>query len=194
MAQDTRIDAYVAKAEPFARPVLEHVRHLVHASVPEVTETMKWSMPFFELGGRRLAMMASFKAHVGLGIFDGTPMGSGEGMGQFGKITAISDLPPDGELGKRLKAAAALITNGSAPKTIKPVPKPALDMPDDLAAALAANPAADAAFTAFPPGARRDYIEWVVTAKQPATRATRIATTVAQCAEGKKRNWKYEVC
>ena len=93
-----------------------------------------------------------------------------------------------------MQAAAALIATGSAPKMKKAAPKPALDMPDDLASALAANPAAHAAFTAFPPGARREYIEWVVTAKQPATRATRIETTVAQSAEGKKRNWKYEVC
>jgi hypothetical protein len=194
MAQDVRVDGYIAKAEPFSRPILEYIRRLVHAHAPDATETMKWSMPFFELGGQRLAMMASFKAHVGLGIFDGTSMGEGEGMGQFGKIASLADLPGEAELAKRLKAAAVLIATGSAPKLKKAAPKPALDMPDDLEAALSANRAADAVFKAFPPGARREYIEWVVTAKQPATRATRIATTVAQCAEGKKRNWKYEVC
>lgn len=198
MARDARITDYIAKAEPFARPILEHIRQLVHASVPGATETMKWSMPFFDLNGQRLAMMAGFKAHVGLGIFDGTPMGAKEsgaqGMGQFGKIASIADLPSDAELAKRLQTAATLIATGSAPKMKKGAPKPALDMPEDLAAALAANPAAHAAFTAFPPGARREYIEWVVTAKQLATRASRIETTVAQSAEGKKRNWKYEVC
>jgi uncharacterized protein YdeI (YjbR/CyaY-like superfamily) len=198
MAQDARIDAYIATAEPFARPILEHIRKLVHATVPGATETMKWSMPFFDLNGQRLAMMAGFKAHVGLGIFDGTPMGAKEsgaqGMGQFGKITAVGDLPGEAELAKRLQTAAALIASGGAPKMKKAAPKPALDMPNDLAAALAANPEAAAKFAAFPPGARREYIEWVVTAKQPATRASRIATTVAQSADGKKRNWKYEVC
>jgi uncharacterized protein YdeI (YjbR/CyaY-like superfamily) len=194
MSHDERIDAYIAKAEPFARPILEYIRHLVQASVPGAAETMKWSMPFFDLNGQRLAMMAGFKAHVGLGIFDGTPMGEGQGMGQFGKIASIADLPGEAELATRLQAAAALIATGSAPKMKKAAPKPALDMPEDLAAALSANPAAHAAFSAFPPGARREYIEWVVTAKQPATRATRIATTVSQSAEGKKRNWKYEVC
>ncbi|KAB7648484.1 iron chaperone [Polymorphobacter fuscus] len=194
MPHDNRVDAYIAKAEPFARPILVHIRDLVHAAVPDAGETVKWGMPFFEQNGERLAMMAGFKAHVGLGIFDGTPMGSGEGMGQFGKITTVGDLPPDNALVERLQATAALIAAGAVPRRKKATPKPALDMPDDLAAALAADPAAAAAFAAFPPGARREYIEWVVTAKQPATRATRIATTVAQSAEGKKFGWKYERC
>jgi len=194
MSHDDRITAYIAKAEPFARPILEHVRNLIHATVPDASETIKWSMPFFELHSKRLAMMASFKAHAGLGIFDGTLMATGDGMGNFGKLASVADLPPDAELTKRLEAAVALIASGAAQRMRKPEPKPALDMPEDLASALAANPAAHAAFTAFPPGARREYIEWVVTAKQPATRATRIATTVSQSAEGKKLHWKYEVC
>jgi hypothetical protein len=194
MPQDARIDAYIAKAEAFARPILEHIRGLVHATVPEATETIKWGMPFFEVNGKRLAMMASFKAHAGLGIFDGTLMATGDGMGQFGKLADVADLPPDADLARRLHTAVGQIAAGAPPRMRKAEPKPALDMPDDLAAALAAHPAAHSAFTAFPPGARREYIEWVVTAKQPATRATRIATTVAQSAEGKKRNWKYEVC
>jgi uncharacterized protein YdeI (YjbR/CyaY-like superfamily) len=151
-------------------------------------------MPFFELNGKRLAMMASFKAHAGLGIFDGTLMATGDGMGQFGKLASVADLPSDTELTTRLHTAVAQIAAGAPQRMRKVEPKPALDMPEDLAAALAANPAAHAAFTAFPPGARREYIEWVITAKQAATRTTRIATTVSQSAEGKKRNWKYEIC
>ncbi|KPF61434.1 hypothetical protein IP88_15770 [alpha proteobacterium AAP81b] len=192
--QDERVDAYIAGAEAFARPVLVHIRGIVHAAMPAATETIKWGMPFFELNGKRLAMMAAFKAHVGLGVFDGTLMASGDGMGQFGKITGLADLPPDAEIVARLHAAAALIASGAPARPRAAMPKPALAMPDDLAAALAGDAAAQAAFEGFPPGARREYVEWVVTAKQPATRARRIATTVAQCAEGKRLHWKYEEC
>lgn len=73
-------------------------------------------------------------------------------------------------------------------------PKAEIAMPDDLTAALTAHPAAEAQFAGFPPGARREYLEWVTSAKQPATRAKRIETTVAQAAEGKRLNWKYEKC
>ena len=60
-------------------------------------------------------------------------------------------------------------------------------MPADLRAALDAVPAAAAAFAGFPPGALREYIEWALEAKQESTRARRIETTVAHCAEGKRR-------
>jgi uncharacterized protein YdeI (YjbR/CyaY-like superfamily) len=58
-----------------------------------------------------------------------------------------------------------------------------------LRAALDAVPAAATAFAGFPPGAQREYIEWALEAKQATTRARRIETTVAQCAEGKRRYW-----
>ncbi len=50
-----------------------------------------------------------------------------------------------------------------------------LEVPDDLAAALAARPPAAANFAAFPPSARRMLLAWVVTAVRPETRAARVA-------------------
>ena len=68
------------------------------------------------------------------------------------------------------------------------------DLPDDLAAALRASPAAQTTYDGFPPGCRREYLEWVTSAKRPETRSKRIAEAVQMMAEGKKRNWKYEGC
>jgi uncharacterized protein YdeI (YjbR/CyaY-like superfamily) len=191
MPRDARIDAYIERAQPFAQPILNQVRAAVHSAVPEAAETVKWGMPFFMVNGRDVAMMAAFKAHAGVGIFDGSAMGGGEAMGNVGKLASIDDLPAD--LMTRLQAAAVLAAQGKPMRAAAPrVPKADIAMPDDLAAALAGNPAAAAAFAAFPPGARREYLEWVTSAKQPATREKRIETTVAQAAEGKKLNWKYE--
>mgnify|MGYP002783632026 FL=1 len=191
MPRDARIDAYIERAQPFAQPILNQVRAAVHSAVPEAAETVKWGMPFFTVNGRDVAMMAAFKAHAGVGIFDGSAMGGGEAMGNVGKLASIDDLPAD--LMTRLQAAAVLAAQGKPMRAAAPrVPKADIAMPDDLAAALAGNPAAAAAFAAFPPGARREYLEWVTSAKQPATREKRIETTVAQAAEGKKLNWKYE--
>lgn len=194
MPTDERITAYIAKAAPFAQPILEHVRTLVHAAVPEATETIKWGMPFFEHQRRPLAMMAAFKGHAGFGIFDGSPMGKGEGMGQFGKLTSVADLPEAAALHARLLEAAKLASAGEPAMRRQSAPKPALAMPDDLAAALAAVPAAEAGFAVLTPGAQREYLEWVLGAKQAATRAKRIATTVDQIAGGKNLNWRYENC
>ncbi|PZN93882.1 MAG: hypothetical protein DCF31_11320 [Alphaproteobacteria bacterium] len=195
MPRDPRVTAYIDKALPFAQAILGHIRGLVHTTLPAATETVKWGMPFFQLNGRDVAMMAAFKAHAGLGIFDGTAMATGDGMGQFGKLASVSDLPGDVLLVERLHSAAALAEAGR-PARQRPAaaPKGEAAIPDDLAVALAAEPAAAATFAGFPPGARRDYVEWVLGAKQPATRARRIETTVAQAADGKKLNWKYEKC
>lgn len=198
MGMDDRVSAYIARSAAFARPILEHIRGLVHRAVPDVSETIKWGMPFFELEGRPLAMMAAFKAHAGLGIFDGTPMASGAGMGQFGKLASVADLPGEAVLQERLALAARIIAEGKptmrpAPAT-KSLPKPPVSVPDDLATALAAAPVAQRLFAGFPPGARREYVDWVESAKRPATRAQRIATTVEWVSGGKRRNWKYEDC
>jgi hypothetical protein len=188
MTEDPRVEAYIEGAAPFAQPVLRHFRAAVHAQVPEAVETIKWGMPFFEYEGRQLAMMAAFKVHAGAAIFDGRPMSGGDGMGQFGKLAAVADLPDEAALAALLKTAVALIDSGVKPRRVVAA-KPPLAMPADLHAALNAVPAAAAAFEGFPPSAQREYIEWALEAKQEATRARRIATTVAQCAEGKRRYW-----
>ena len=194
MSTDPRIDAYIAKAAPFAQPILTHVRALVHRALPGAQETIKWSMPHFTLDGKNLAGMAAFKAHCAFTIHgDGR---QGEAMGQYGKIAAIADLPADAELIANLRAAAERVqTAGTAlkPRTIKP-PKAEIAMPPEFAAALAKVPAAEAKFAAFAPSHRREYLEWVTTAKAETTRDKRIAQAVEWLAEGKKRNWKYENC
>lgn len=202
MSQDDRVSAYIDRALPFAQPILHHVRALVHSAVPDAQEAVKWGMPFFTLAGRDVAMMAAFKAHAGVGIFDGSAMGGGVGsgvgsggaMGNVGKLAGLADLPDDETLIARLHAAVALAKAGKPARAPKPAVKAELAMPADLATALAANPAALAHFDQFSASARRDYVEWVISAKQPATRARRIETTVAQAAEARKLHWKYENC
>ena len=196
MNTDPRIDAYIAKAAPFAQPILAHLRALVHAALPGAEETIKWSMPHFTHGGKNIAGMAAFKAHCSFAIHGEGRQGSDAGMGQFGKIAALSDLPSDEELAAKLKAGAERIaTHGSAttPKVKKP-PKAEIAMPDDFAAALASNAKAQAAFDSFAPSHRREYLEWITEAKREETRNKRIAQALEWLAEGKKRNWKYENC
>ena len=198
MVTDPRVDAYIAGSAPFVRPILEHLRAVMHRAAPEIVETIKWGMPFFDHDGSPLANMAAFKAHAAFGFWrregTGTAAGKGEAMGQFGKLVSIADLPDDAALVAMIHDAMALVDAGAKTLRTPQQPKPAAAMPDDLQAALDAVPAAAAQFAAFPPGARREYIDWVLEAKQPATRGRRIATTVGQSAEGKRLNWKYADC
>ncbi len=198
MSRDSRIDAYIAKKAPFARPILEHVRERVHAVVPEVEETLKWSAPAFTLDGKILLIMAAFKAHAALNFWRGQELrggeASGDAMGQFGRLTSIDDLPPDAELEALIRQSVELAATAPAPRKVKHEPKPPSELHPEFAAALHANPKAKATLDGFSPSARRDYIDWIAEAKQDATRAKRIATAVEWLAEGKKRHWKYENC
>ena len=198
MKSDPRIDAYIAKAAPFARPILAHVRARVHAAAPEAEETLKWGAPSFTVDGKILLMMAAFKAHAALNFWRGQELrgdkASADAMGQFGKLTSIDDLPSDMEFNALVREAAALASTAPAPRKVKHAPKPAPGMHPEFAAALGKAPKAKAALDGFPPSAQRDYLDWIAEAKQDATRAKRIATAVEWLSEGKRRHWKYQSC
>lgn len=198
MNREPRIDAYVARAAPFARPILEKVRERVHAAAPEAAEAIKWGAPGFTVEGKILLMMAAFKAHAALNFWRGQELGDRSpkagAMGQFGRLTSVEDLPPDAELDALIREAAALAKTAPAPRKVKHEPKPPAELHPEFAAALKANPKAQAVLDGFPPSARRDYLDWIADAKQDATRTKRIATAVEWLSEGKKRHWKYENC
>src|SRR5262245_26178962 len=198
MNRDPRIDAYIAKAAPFARPILERVRERVHAAAPQAEETMKWSAPGFTVGGKILLMMAAFKQHAALNFWRGQEIGDGNpkagAMGQFGKLISAGDLPSDAELDALIREAAALALTAPAPRKAKHEPKPPPTMHPEFAKALDANPRARAVLDGFPPSAQRDYLEWITEAKQDKTREKRIADSIEWLAEGKRRMWKYERC
>jgi len=198
LTRDPRIDAYIAKSQPFARPILEKVRARVHAVLPEVEETMKWSMPTYTVGGKIVLITSAFKAHAALNFWRGQEIGDGSpkagAMGQFGRLTSVEDLPPDTELDALIGEAAALAKTAPAPRKTKHEPKPATEMHPDFASALAKADKAKSTFDNFPPSCRREYLEWISEAKREETRNKRIATAVEWLAEGKRRNWKYESC
>jgi uncharacterized protein YdeI (YjbR/CyaY-like superfamily) len=198
LSREPRIDAYIAKAAPFAQPILAHVRERVHAVVPGVEEAMKWSAPGFTLDGKILLIMAAFKAHAALNFWRGQEIGDGAAkagaMGQFGRLSSIDDLPPDAELDALIREAAKLARSAPAPRKTKHEPKPAPELHPDFAAALAKAPAAKAVLDGFPPSAQRDYLEWISEAKQDATRRKRIADAIQWLGEGRRRHWKYENC
>jgi uncharacterized protein YdeI (YjbR/CyaY-like superfamily) len=198
LSRDPRVDAYIAKAQPFARPILERVRERVHAVLPEVEEAMKWSMPAYTLGGKIVLVTSAFKAHAALNFWRGQEIGDGQpkagAMGQFGRLTSVSDLPPDHEIDELIREAAALVRTARAPRKTKHAPKPPPEMHPGFQTALGKAPKAKATFEAFPPSCRREYLEWIGEAKRDETRQKRIATAIEWLAEGKRRNWKYENC
>ncbi len=200
MNTDPRVDAYIAKSAEFARPILRHLRALVHEACPQAEETIKWRMPTFVHHGI-LCGMAAFKAHATFGFWRRgltdeiakTGVDADAAMGSLGRITSLKELPSDRAMLGYIRKAAKLNEAG-APARPKPQPKAALPVPKDLAAALKQNAKAGKAFADFSPSARREYIEWITEAKRPETREVRLKTTIQWVASGKRRNWKYENC
>jgi hypothetical protein len=140
--------------------------------------------------------MAAFKAHCGFGFWhplmrDGDS--SLEGIGQFGKIRTPADLPSETAFARAAKKAKRLVDDGvKAPPRPKRDPNRKIAVPADLRAALAKNAEARANFETFSASCRDEYVKWIVEAKREETRAKRVATTVAQSAQGKKLYWSYE--
>jgi uncharacterized protein YdeI (YjbR/CyaY-like superfamily) len=198
-SKDPRIDAYIAKSAGFAKPILKHLRKLVHAACPDVEETMKWTFPHFLHKGI-LCSMASFKNHCTFGFWKGSLIfgknknpRQNEAMGQFGRITAMADLPKDEILIGLIKEAARLNEAG-----IKPPPKPRLKkeliVSPELIDAFSKNKKALTTFESFSYRHKKEYVEWITEAKTEETRKKRLATAITWMANGKPRHWKYANC
>lgn len=193
--RDPRIDAYIAQSADFAKPILRHLREVVHEACPDVEETIKWRMPHFDYRGL-LCGIAAFKEHCAFNIWKGSLIvgdGVPEAMGNFGRITKVSDLPSKKTLTGYIKQAMKLREDGvKSPPRSKARSKGEVVVPTALANALKKNKKAAAAFDGLPPSHKREYAEWIADAKREDTRERRVETAVEWIAEGKSRNWKYE--
>ena len=201
MTKDKRIDAYVEKSQEFAQPILNHLRKLIHRAIPEVEETIKWGMPFFDYKGP-LCNIAAFKQHVVFSFWKGELLkdansvlqpraaDGGSAMGHFGKITSLNDLPTDKIILGLIVQAKKLNDDG-----VKSPPKKAsakiLDIPEYFIKALKTNKNALTTFENFSYTNKKEYVEWVIEAKTEKTRNQRLATAIEWMSEGKVRNWKY---
>lgn len=197
--KDPRVDAYIEKSADFAKPILTHLRKLIHKASPKVSETVKWSMPAYEYKGL-VCGFAAFKQHCTFGFWKQSLLEEGAfskektAMGSFGRLTSKKDLPSDDVIVRLVQAAVELNENGVKVAKKKPAAKKELVVPDYLTAALKKNKAAQETFDSFPYSCKKEYVEWITEAKTEPTREKRLATTIEWLSEGKRRNWKYENC
>ena len=204
--RDTWVDSYIENAEDFAKPILNHIREVIHSVCPDVKEAKKWSFPNFIYKGSVMCHMAAFKQHCACGFWKASLMQDGEGilniedkdgMGHLGKIVTVKDLPKDSVLKKYIKEAMKLNEEGvKLPPRNKASEqeKKELATPDYFVAALKKNAEARKVFEAFSYTNKKEYIMWFEEAKTEATRDKRVAQALEWIAEGKSRNWKYQNC
>lgn len=201
MAQkDSRIDLYISKSADFAKPILIHLRELVHSACPDVQETIKWGFASFDYKGP-MCSMAAFKKHCSFGFWkaslmkDKTLIANAESetaMGHYGKITSLEDLPSDKKIIAHIKNAMMLNEKGIKipPKKLTSTKKEIV-VPDYFLKQLIKNKKAFTTFENFSPSHKREYVEWIIEAKTDETKNRRIQTAIEWLSESKPRNWKY---
>lgn len=200
--KDPRIDDYIKKAEPFAQPIMKHLRSLIHKANPEVQETIKWGMPSFDYKGPFVSF-AAFKQHLGFGFWKAAIMNDpngylqeramqgGEAMGHFGRITALENLPPDEVILDFIRQAKQLNDDGIKLPAKPKKEQTELLIPEYFTKALNKNKAAKTTFDNFSYSNKKEYVLWVTEAKTEKTQQERLATAIEWMSEGKVRLWKY---
>jgi uncharacterized protein YdeI (YjbR/CyaY-like superfamily) len=195
-SKDPRIDAQISKSAEFARPILVHLRGLIHKGCPDVDETIKWGFASFVYNKKILCQMAAFKKHCSFGFWHRDmhkKMAAVTGVaGHFRNLSTLTDLPKDAVLIRLIKEAAKLNESDDRPARAPRKPAKPLAVPRDLTGALKANARAGRNFKSLSASHRNEYIEWITEAKRAETREKRLETTVHWLAEGKSRNWKYQ--
>jgi uncharacterized protein YdeI (YjbR/CyaY-like superfamily) len=198
--KDKRVDKYITKAKPFAKPILKHIREVVHKASPDIEETAKWGFPHFDYKGEMLCSMAGFKDHCVFMFWKHSLMkdvskilGARKAKDGLTWITALDDLPADDILIAYVKQAIKLNEEGiKLPQKPKKVTdKKDLVVPLYLKRELNKNKKAKEVFDAFSYSNQKEYIVWLTDAKLPATRKERLKIAIEWIAEGKVRNWKY---
>ncbi len=200
---DPRVDTYIADSAAFAKPMLEQLREWIHDACPEVQETIKWGMPFFEYKGL-LCQFAAFRQHCSFGFWKHALLAekheilrnqSMQAMGSFGRICSPADLPSHKIVRMLIRDAMKLNEDGivlphagrKTRSTKAPIPEPPY-----LTKLLAENPKAQKAWQDFSPSCRREYLEWLTEAKTEVTRQRRLDQAITWISEGKHRNWKHQ--
>jgi uncharacterized protein YdeI (YjbR/CyaY-like superfamily) len=196
---DARIDLYISKSAEFAKPILLHLRELVHTACPDVKETIKWSFASFDYKGP-MCSMASFKQHCAFGFWKASLMKdkalvvnaeSESSMGHYGKITSLKDLPADKKIIAHIKEAMMLNNKGIKLPPRKVNTNKEIVVPDYFLKQLKKNKKAITTFESFSPSHKREYVEWITEAKTDETKNRRMETAIEWISEGKSRNWKY---
>lgn len=199
VTKNPAIDEYIAKAQPYAQPILKRIRRAVHKGCPGCTEVIKWGMPSFDYKGP-FCTMAAFKAHCVFGFWKAKLLEDPKGvlekenrtaMGHLGRMTSLDELPDDAVMVSLVRQAAELNDDGVKVARVTKK-KPPLKVPPAMLAAIRRNKAALATWEAFAPSHRREYIEWITEAKTDATRERRMAQMLELLADGKSRHWKYQ--
>jgi uncharacterized protein YdeI (YjbR/CyaY-like superfamily) len=199
MHTSVQVDQYIIRSAPFAIPILEHLRILIHHADARIVETIKWGMPFFDFKGS-VCHIAAFKHHCAFGFWKGSLIEdefnifekNTSNMGMLGKIKSLADLPDDEILIAYIQQAIQLNEDGVKLPTKPKLTPQELIIPQYFIDALQEDSLAMKVFQNFSASNKKDYVLWLEEAKTESTRQKRLETSIEWISEGKSRMWKYK--
>lgn len=184
------------KSESQWRKELIKLRTIIKST--ELVETVKWGMPVYTVGGKNVVGMGSFKSYVGVWFYQGVFLkdkhkqlinaqeGVTKGMRQWRMDSA--DEIDEKLLIKYLEEA---IQNQKDGKEIKLQKRP-LVIPKELKQMLKENPKVKTGFYKFTPGKQKEYAEYIIEAKQAATKLKRLEKIAPMILKNLGLNDKYK--
>jgi len=170
------IDIYIQNAPEFSQEILLHFRKLVHQTIPDVEEQIKWKFPHFIYNKEMICSMAAFSKHCAFSFPKAALMKdktllekakTEEAMGHFGKIKTLQDLPSDSKIKAYIKDSISLIGQKSQEKIIT------VAIPKVLKNLLEENKKAEACFLKMSPSHQKEYINYISEAKKEETQMRR---------------------
>jgi len=194
-----KITEIIENAPEFERPVLKHLREIIHKACPEIEERISWSRPHYYYKGKGMLVTDALKERVTFGTWFELDVRNAPNLSKeakdaiepLGFLKSMDDLPSDKILIEIIHQAMWNIDNNVKVKSEKK-PKPELVIPDYLTKALAKNKKAEENFNAMSPSHKREYVDWIVDAKTEETRERRIAQMIEMVLEKKSRYAKYQ--
>lgn len=179
------------------RPLLERLRVIMNEC--EVEETVKWGQPCYTHEGKNVAGIGAFKEFVSVWFFQGALLRDEHGVlvnAQEGRTRAMRQwrFQAVEEIDETLLRAYVdeSIENQRQGKAIKAERKKPVEVPDELAGALAEDREAGERFDALTPGKQREYTEYIAQAKLAETRVRRLEKILPMIRAGHGLNDRYK--
>lgn len=193
----TTVDAYIDSKTDW-KVALLLLRELFLQTTLE--ETIKWGMPVYTLNEKNVAGFSAFKSYVGIWFYQGVFLkdpenklinaqeGTTRGLRQW-RFQSASEIQESKESIRFYLEEA--IQNQKIGKEIKPKKKIPLELPHELAMVFQGNRELEQKFNELSPGRRREYSEYILSAKRSETRAERVKKIVPLIQKGFGLNDRY---
>jgi hypothetical protein len=189
-----RVSTYLDSLPEWSQKICACLRKLILAADPSIIEDWKWG-PHYSSNGM-VCGWGAFGKHVKFTFFNGDAMKDAHGLfnhcvdNEFSRSIKFTDVSEINEkqLTAYIKESVTINKNGYK----RQVKDKTVEVPQDLEEALRKIKSAATFFDALSYGYKKDFVQWVTSAKRHETRQDRIKKVVALSAEGKTMNEQYK--